>query len=208
MWSTLPVVCAAFSGDSTPTCDVTLARGGDILPKLVMPVLPTNRRDEMGTTPLVISGLIQGMGIGFTFVPLSAVTFATLAPQLRNAGTPLYSLLRNLGGSVGISIVQALQSQGAARSHSELVESVTWGHPGLSTLPSFLAIDQPTGLAWLNTEVTRQASMISYLQVFGDMLLLCLAAMPFLLLIRVHRNTTTTSTTSPTNAPNVTEPAH
>lgn len=162
---------------------------------------------DMGTTPLVISGLIQGMGIGFTFVPLSAVTFATLAPQLRNAGTPLYSLLRNLGGSVGISIVQALQSQGAARSHSELVESVAWGHPGLSTLPSFLTIDQPTGLAWLNAEVTRQANMISYLQVFGDMLLLCLAAMPFLLLIRVHRNTTTTTTT-PTNAPNVTEPAH
>jgi DHA2 family multidrug resistance protein len=153
---------------------------------------------DMGTTQLVVSGFVQGMGIGFTFVPLSAVTFATLAPTLRNAGTPIYSLLRNLGGSVGISIVTALQSQGAARSHSILGESLSLNNPALLNLPTNMPIDAPTTLAWLNLELTRQANMVSYLQVFSTMLLLTLGAMPFLLMIRNHSNTSTT----------VTEPAH
>jgi DHA2 family multidrug resistance protein len=153
---------------------------------------------DMSTTQLVVSGFVQGMGIGFTFVPLSAVTFATLAPTLRNAGTPIYSLLRNLGGSVGISIVTALQSQGAARSHSILGESLSLSNPALLNLPTNMPIDAPTTLAWLNLELTRQANMVSYLQVFSTMLLLTLGAMPFLLMIRTHTNTSTT----------VTEPAH
>ncbi|MDE2452242.1 MAG: DHA2 family efflux MFS transporter permease subunit, partial [Burkholderiales bacterium] len=60
---------------------------------------------DMNGTLIVASGLLQGLGIGFTFVPLSTAAFATLAPALRNDGTPIYSLLRNIGSSVGISIV-------------------------------------------------------------------------------------------------------
>ena len=75
---------------------------------------------QMDSHLIIVSGFIQGVGIGFTFVPLSAAAFATLAPQLRNEGTPIYSLLRNIGGSVGISIVQALLTRGAAQSHAVL----------------------------------------------------------------------------------------
>jgi DHA2 family multidrug resistance protein len=165
---------------------------------------------DMGTTPVVVSGFFQGMGIGFTFVPLSAVTFATLAPQLRNAGTPIYSLMRNLGGSVGISIVQALQSQGATRSHSQIVESVNASNPALSSLPPYLQLDQLGGLALLNGEVTRQANMISFIHVFHIMMWLCLVSLPFMFLVRTQRNNSTTNSTSSdaNNAPTDSEPAH
>jgi DHA2 family multidrug resistance protein len=70
---------------------------------------------QMHSLLIVASGFIQGLGIGFTFVPLSTATFATLAPGLRDQCTPNYSLLRNIGSSVGISIVQSLLTEGSTR---------------------------------------------------------------------------------------------
>jgi DHA2 family multidrug resistance protein len=86
---------------------------------------------QMDSSLIVTSGFIQGLGIGFTFVPLSAAAFATLAPRLRNEGTPIYSLLRNIGGSVGISVVQALLTRGMAQGHASLATFVAPGNPAL-----------------------------------------------------------------------------
>jgi hypothetical protein len=49
------------------------------------------------------TGIIQGLGLGFIFVPLSTITFSTLAPHFRNEGAALFSLMRNIGSSIGIS---------------------------------------------------------------------------------------------------------
>ena len=54
---------------------------------------------------MVWSGLVQGLGTGFVYVPLAAVTFATLSPRCRNEGTAVFSLIRNIGSSIGISVV-------------------------------------------------------------------------------------------------------
>ena len=53
----------------------------------------------------LVRSWLQGLGTGFVFVPLAAITFATLAPHLRNEGTAVFSLMRNIGSSVGISVV-------------------------------------------------------------------------------------------------------
>ncbi|MDD5335165.1 MAG: DHA2 family efflux MFS transporter permease subunit [Rhodoferax sp.] len=139
---------------------------------------------DMDGTLIVVSGAIQGLGIGFTFVPLSTVAFSTLAPSLRNDGTPIYSLLRNIGSSAGISIVQAMLSQGTARAHAQLSEAITPYSAALQNLPPLLSAQSPTGLALLNMEVNRQAAMIGYLGDFHVMLWLTLLAMPTLLLLR------------------------
>ena len=139
---------------------------------------------DMDSNVVVVSGVMQGLGIGFTFVPLSTVTFATLAPSLRNDGTPIYSLLRNIGGSVGISIVQVLLTQGTARAHAELAGDISIGNLALGGLPSMLRPDSAAGLALINAEVTRQGAMMAYLGDFWFMLILTLLSMPLLLLIR------------------------
>jgi DHA2 family multidrug resistance protein len=139
---------------------------------------------DMGSGIVIASGVIQGLGIGFTFVPLSTVTFATLAPALRNDGTPIYSLLRNIGGSVGISIVQALLTQGTARAHAELAGDIASGNLALGTLPALMRPDSAAGLALINAEVTRQGAMMAYLNDFWFMLGLTLLSMPLLFLIR------------------------
>ncbi len=139
---------------------------------------------QMDSTLIVTSGFIQGLGIGLTFVPLSTAAFATLAPRLRNEGTPIFSLLRNIGGSVGISIVQALLTRGSAQAHAQLASMVTRGNQGLVNLPPALSPDTPAGLAVLNAEVTRQAALIGYAGDFSIMMVVTLLAIPLLLLIR------------------------
>ena len=139
---------------------------------------------QMDSSLIVTSGFIQGLGIGFTFVPLSAASFATLAPRLRNEGTPLYSLLRNIGGSVGIAVVQTLLSRHAGQSHADLAALVNRANQGLAGLPGALSPDSASGLALLNAEVTRQAALLAYVHDFWIMMLVTALAIPFLALIR------------------------
>ncbi len=139
---------------------------------------------QMDSSLVILSGLIQGVGIGFTFVPLSTATFATLAPRLRNQGTPIFSLLRNIGGSVGISVVQALLTHGSAQAHAQLASQVTAGNLGLVGLPSLINPQTAGGLAVLNAEVSRQAALIGYVGDFSIMMIVTLLTIPLLLLIR------------------------
>jgi DHA2 family multidrug resistance protein len=142
---------------------------------------------DMNSHIIISSGIIQGLGIGFTFVPLSAVAFATLAPALRNDGTPIFSLLRNIGSSVGISIVQAMLTSGTARAHAELATDITAGNLGFQALPAAVNPATGAGLAVINGLVDRQAAMMAYLDDFRFMLALTVVSMPLLLLIRKAR---------------------
>ena len=69
---------------------------------------------------LIRTGILQGMGLGFMFVPLSTITFATLPGHLRTQGTALYSLIRNIGSSIGISLVIFLLTRNTQLVHAEL----------------------------------------------------------------------------------------
>jgi DHA2 family multidrug resistance protein len=142
---------------------------------------------QMDSSLIIISGFIQGLGMGFTFVPLSTATFATLAPELRHQGTPIYSLLRNIGSSVGISIMQALLTEQSVTAHATLATTVAPGNNALPMLPPLLDPASPLGLALLNNEATNQSAMIGYLGDYRIMMAITLAALPLLLLLRNPR---------------------
>ena len=74
---------------------------------------------------IISTGLVQGLGIGFVFVPMSTVAFATLRPELRTQGTGFFNLMRNLGSSIGISLMSWLLVRNTAISHAGLVENIT-----------------------------------------------------------------------------------
>src|ERR1700681_4116853 len=135
-------------------------------------------------TPLVVwSGLVQGLGTGFVYVPLAAVTFATLSPEFRNEGTALFSLVRNVGSSVGISVVETLLTRNTQMMHSRLGEQITPYNDVLhSQSPTALATTH--GLAVLNHSVNDQAAMIAYNNDFKLMMVLTLCAVPLVLLLR------------------------
>jgi DHA2 family multidrug resistance protein len=142
---------------------------------------------QMGASTVVWSGLMQGFGTGFVYVPLAAATFATLAPTLRNEGTALFSLTRNLGSSIGISVVNTLLTRNTQIMHSALGEHVSRYSALLrSQFPGGLANTRT--MAALNATVTEQATMIAYNDDFKLMMLLSLAAIPLVLLLRKGGN--------------------
>src|SRR5262249_33933779 len=141
---------------------------------------------DVSEAAIIRTGIVQGLGLGFIFVPLSALTFATLAPDLRTEATGMFSLLRNVGSSIGVSVVTALLAQYTQINHPPLVEPVTPYNPRMQApmLPPAWDPANPTGLAALNAIVTDQAATIAYLNDFRLMMYVVLLALPLLLLLR------------------------
>jgi DHA2 family multidrug resistance protein len=146
---------------------------------------------QMGMGPIVISGLLQGFGLGFVFTPLSTVTFSTLPRNILTQGTAIFSLMRNVGGSIGISTVIALLAENTQVVHSRLIQNLRPDNP-LARAPFMghgYSLTDPTGVAALNAEVTRQAAMVAYLDDFKLMMVIVIIAAPLLLLLRKPRIT-------------------
>jgi MFS transporter, DHA2 family, multidrug resistance protein len=138
---------------------------------------------QMGTASIVWSGLTQGLGTGFVYVPLAAITFATLSSQFRNEGTAVFRLVRNIGSSVGISVVTTLLTRNSQIMHARLAEQVTPFNDVLrAQAPG--ALTTTGGLAGLNAMVSGQAAMIAYNDDFKLMMVLTLCAVPLVALLR------------------------
>ncbi|MES2149522.1 MAG: MDR family MFS transporter [Pseudomonadota bacterium] len=136
----------------------------------------------MSPSDIVWPGVIQGIGLGFVFVPLSSATFATLSPAMRAEGTAIYSLIRNIGSSVGIALVQTLLVRNTQVAHASLGAYVSGASAGLAGAAYDLS--SGAGMAALNGEITRQASMIAYIDDFWLMTIVTGAVIPLLLLVR------------------------
>ena len=142
---------------------------------------------QMNTWPIIISGIIQGFGVGLVWVPLSAVAFTTLPAHLRNEGTAFFNLLRNVGSSIGISVVFFLFTQNTQRVHASMAEHITpYNFFGNSAAAAFNGSGM-RGLAGLDGTIFNQAAMIAYIDDFQLMMLLTLATIPFLFLIKKTR---------------------
>jgi DHA2 family multidrug resistance protein len=132
------------------------------------------------------TGFLQGFSVGFVFVALSTVTFTTLGADLRTQGTSIYSLMRNMGSSIGISVTGALLVRNTQINHAEIGAAVT---PFNRMLQSGAAgrLWDPSGAqgaAALDAVINRQASAIAYADDFKLMMIMAMMAAPLILLIR------------------------
>jgi DHA2 family multidrug resistance protein len=139
------------------------------------------------TQPMIIwTGFFQGFGLGFIFVPMTTLAFATLDPLLRTEATSIFGLVRTIGSSIGISIVMAQLASNLQREHALLTEHITLFNPLLqhSSIAQFWDIHTSQGLALLEGEVTRQALQLAYADDFRLIFIMALLAMPAALLLR------------------------
>ncbi len=136
--------------------------------------------------PIVEAGVIQGLGLGLVFVPIATIAYSTLPMSTRTEAAGIFSLMRNIGSSVGISIVMTLLARGTQINHAEIAARVT----PYSVVQSTAAWDlnSPASLAILNGEVTRQASAIAFLNDFWLMMVMTVLAIPLLLLLKPVRS--------------------
>jgi DHA2 family multidrug resistance protein len=145
----------------------------------------------MSSRPIIISGVVQGLGLGFIFVPLQALAFASLPASYRTTGASLLNLARNIGGSVGISVVTFLLARNVQVSHADMAQHITPAViPGLmppgggGDTVAMLGAAGQAALQMVDAEINRQALMIAYLDDFRLMMWVCVAAMPLVWLLR------------------------
>ena len=151
---------------------------------------------EMGQAPILISGFIQGMGLGLTVMPMNLAAFSTVQAAFRPDASSLFSLMRNIGGSFGISCIVTMISRNSQIGHAEIAANVTANSvPTIDPLP-FAQRFGDAGTAMfrmIDLEVTRQALMTAYLDVFYLMaILMIVLGIAFLLVkpIRIGGNQT------------------
>ncbi|MGH6679080.1 MAG: MFS transporter, partial [Bradyrhizobium sp.] len=135
---------------------------------------------------IIAVGLVQGAGLGFLFPPLSAVALATLPPERRTEGAGIYNLSRNIGSSVGISIVNALLTTYTQANHADISTHVTavnraFHNPAIAR---FLSPLTDAGRAALDSLITQQAQIIAYIDDYKFLMLATLAIIPLLIMFR------------------------
>jgi len=133
---------------------------------------------------VITTGVIQGMGSSSIFVPLSMMTFTTLDPKLRNEGAALNTLLRSYGGAAGIALSQVMIFRNEARVQSRLTEGVRPDNPALQAAMPGANFQSPTWLAGMESEVVRQAMMVSYVDIFWALSIIGLLACGLVFLVK------------------------
>ncbi len=136
---------------------------------------------DMGRDQILISGFIQGLGLGFVFVPVNLIAFATLSAKYRTDGTTMMTLFRNLGSSFGISVIVTILSKNIQVSHSDIAANITSFNVPAVDPASVGAMFGSLGggmLAILDGEVNRQAAMVAYLDNFYMLFWLMLCFVP------------------------------
>ena len=135
---------------------------------------------------LTITTMVQGAGISFVFIPLQVVGFATLPPSVRTDAAALYSLSRNIGSAIGVSVTSALLTSNVQILHAQLAEQITpfnrvlqSGAEGLFRGPT-----TPFGIQGAQTVVQHQALVSAYANDFLLMFWICLPVLPLLFVMR------------------------
>ena len=135
---------------------------------------------------VIIVGVIQGVGLGFLFVPLSTASLSTLKSADRTEGSGLYNLARNVGSSVGISVVNALLTRNVQVNHADIASHVTAVNRTFETtsIHQFWNPVTAAGRAALDQVITNQAQIIAYMDDYKLLMIATLAGLPLLLVFR------------------------
>src|SRR5581483_887947 len=144
---------------------------------------------DVTRTMIVVTSIAQGIGLGLLFVPISTVAFATLPNHLRTGATATTTLTRNIGSSIGISMVIANLTSKTTEMHARLAEKITPFNDALQMLgvAANLNVHADTGRALLDLIVTQQAAMLAYLNDFKLLMVLTLAVVPLILIVGTVR---------------------
>jgi MFS transporter, DHA2 family, multidrug resistance protein len=152
--------------------------------------LMTGWTPDVSERELIIAIVIQGGGMGLVFSPLQVLAFATLEPSMRTEGASLFSLLRNIGAAIGVSVTSSLLAHNSQALHEMIGASVTPFNRVLAmTGPVHQWLDPGTreGAALLDRIVNQQAQIVAYVDDYVLLIITTLPALLLLLLIRMPR---------------------
>jgi DHA2 family multidrug resistance protein len=138
---------------------------------------------DVGAANIITLGLIQGAGVGFINVPLTTMAFSTLDGDLRTEASGFYNLMRNIGSAAGISITSAILVRSTQINHGYLAEHMT-PYRHLEGIPG---VSSTAGLEMMNGDLTHQAMMVGYINVFMMLAILCIMIIPVLIFLKAPK---------------------
>ena len=139
--------------------------------------------EDIDRTAIVVNGFIQGLAFSGFMVPLNAVAFSTLPDDQRDAGTSFYSLLNNIGRSIGIAIFSTYLAWASQTNRAVLNEHISPYNGVLRhlNLPDAWSLTDVAGLANLERMVARQAKLAAYIADFQLLAISIAVCVPILL---------------------------
>lgn len=151
---------------------------------------------QINETWLIVVTFIQGIGMGFVFVPMNLTAFATLAPQYRTDGTSLSNLMRNIGSAIGVSLTTAVLGASVQISHALMTNYATPFNRALGVNgPSMMMNPQlPFGLQNLEGMIEFRAQVIGFQ---NDFLFMFWLSLPALVVIWMMKRPTFTAGAPP-----------
>ncbi len=141
---------------------------------------------------IIVTIMVQGAGLGSVFLPLQVLAFATLPGNLRTDGTSLFSLFRNLGAAIGVSVTSFMLARNTQVLHEQIGSSVTPFNRALQGGGAISHAWNPAsthGVALLDQLVNQQAQIIAYIDDYKMMIFTTLPSLLLLLLMRRPRVT-------------------
>jgi len=152
--------------------------------------LMTGWTPDVSSMTIIAVGIVQGVGLGFLFLPLSVATLATMPPELRAEGAGFSTLLRNLGSSVGISVVNTMLTRNNQVNHAAIGQHVTAINRGFEDpmIQRFWDPVTAAGRTALDAVITQQAEIIAYIDDYKLLFFATLAAIPLLVVFKKPAN--------------------
>jgi DHA2 family multidrug resistance protein len=180
------LVSMLIAGRMTGRMDARILVGIGVLLMGLSLYMMTGFAIDQPSRPVIESGVVQGLGLGLIFVPLQTLAFETLSARFRTTGAALLNLSRNIGGSIGISVVSTELVRLTQVSHADIAAHVTQRNiPSLDpALLENLGRYGNVALAYMNAEITRQALFIAYLDDFKMMMIITFAILPLLFFMK------------------------
>jgi len=181
------LISMLLAGRLTGKIDARILVGIGVVLMGVSLAMMTHFAIDQPSGPVIRSGVVQGLGLGLIFVPLQTLAFETLATRFRTTGAALLNLSRNIGGSVGISVVSTELVRLTQVSHADLAAQITQqtiptADPTL--LQTIAPVAGPAALAYINGLITKQALFIAYLDDFKLMMIITFAVLPLLFFMK------------------------
>jgi len=143
---------------------------------------------EISISSIVWPNIISGFAMGFIFVPLTTMALGTLSNQQMGNASGVFNLMRNTGGSVGIAVVTTMLARGAQTHQANMVAHLTPYDPAFQQRLGELAARGMPGVATQQAyggiygTLVRQATLLSYIDIFRVLAFLCLLCVPATLL--------------------------
>jgi DHA2 family multidrug resistance protein len=176
-----------IAGRMTGKIDARILVGIGVVLMGVSLYMMTGFAIEQPSRPVIVSGVVQGLGLGLIFVPLQTLAFETLSAKMRTTGAALLNLSRNIGGSIGISVVGTQLVRMTQISHADMAAQITQNtiptaDPAI--LQTAIPVAGPAALAYINGMINKQALFIAYLDDFKLMMIITFAILPLLFFMK------------------------